>query len=430
MITIHQPEIVRVNGRSRLNAVIIIDNEKKDLWYEVDSEYEKYLCYERSDAFLIAVLQYAMRKQHDIICTAPVTQELLYNVTQHLFPIFCNMDEKWHRPNITATTTSELLENEGAVGTAISCGIDSFHAILNHIDTANDFHPRLTHLVISDIGNYHDYKADDRPQVKENIVVRAKNSAIELKLPIIVSDSNITDAIPGWKQYSYKTAFTIHAMAKLWGVYLFASSYDYSHFHLSNPETTDPLYYDLLAVQCFSVRSLRIYSEAGAFTRIQKTDFISDNPVAHKFLYVCWSKGNNYGVCSKCRRSMLSLYILGKLDHFREVFPVEDFYKNIDSYWDYLGEFVVNKGDLFATEIYNYILRHNGIHAEKAKSVIAKFRAQGRGVKKEQSNQAQSDRLRIQALTSEVESLRNSSSWKITKPLREMSKVLKKIIKK
>lgn len=41
---------------------------------------------------------------------------------------------------------------------------------------------------------------------------------------------------------------------------------------------------------------------------------------------------NNCGRCLKCRRTMLQLWMIGKLDNFKDRFPVDYFYKHLKEY--------------------------------------------------------------------------------------------------
>ena len=324
MITIQQPNVIDYGDKSRLVINLNMDGIYKELWYEVDKEYKKYLCFERSDAILIGLLAYAMRSNNDITCVAPVTSELLYNINQHLLPILKKVHFSWHLPKIFTETTSNLIEKYGGVGTAISCGVDSFHSIINHLSNVNDYKPKLTHLVVSNIGNFHDPGLQNygREKIKSNVYDRAKEVSNILNIPLIISDSNITEVIIGNGYYPYKTAFSIYAMQKLWNIYLFASSYDYTHFKFT--DIIESFYYDLLSMNCFSTKQLRIYSEGGGFDRVQKTLYIADNPIVQKYLLSCFKSGSNCGLCNKCRRTMLTLYIFNKLELFKNVFPVQN----------------------------------------------------------------------------------------------------------
>ena len=78
-----------------------------------------------------------------------------------------------------------------------------------------------------------------------------------------------------------------------------------------------------MLLQCLSTESLQFILSDYA-TRIEKTKVIADDPIANKFLDVCFCF-NNCGKCSKCRRTLVTLDILGKVDNFKESFNIEDF---------------------------------------------------------------------------------------------------------
>jgi len=45
-----------------------LNENKFSLWYSVDKEYVEYLCYERSDAFIIGLIYFAMVAMGDKLC--------------------------------------------------------------------------------------------------------------------------------------------------------------------------------------------------------------------------------------------------------------------------------------------------------------------------------------------------------------------------
>ena len=69
MITIAKPIVEKQNGGGvRMSANVDVDGIKTPLWVEVPEEYGDYLCAERSDAFLLGLLHYALEFGHDIKC--------------------------------------------------------------------------------------------------------------------------------------------------------------------------------------------------------------------------------------------------------------------------------------------------------------------------------------------------------------------------
>ena len=85
MLKIKKPQLcTNDSAHTRLQAEIEQDGVSHIVWAEVDNKYTEYLCYERSDAFVIGLLHYAMKHNHDIVCEAPMGEYLYYQITTYL----------------------------------------------------------------------------------------------------------------------------------------------------------------------------------------------------------------------------------------------------------------------------------------------------------------------------------------------------------
>ena len=335
MITVNKPYITKSGSRSRCNCDISVDGENRTVWFEVDEAYEQYLVTERADAYVVGLLHWCMLHGHDIKCLAPVTDELLYNITTILIPSLAKYAKDLNAVKIEAETAPALPGKE--IGTGCSCGIDSFDAIYQHYKT--DFPTLdLTYLCINNVGAFNEcYDEYGRDKVKEERYQKVDSVAEELGLPIIKTDSNFADAFPQNHLFTatYSSVFAIYMMQKFWKIYYYASSgIDYGHFSLSDRECA---HYDLLSLQCFSTSGLIIYSEGGEKERIDKTRDIVDFKPAQKYLHVCLTKPYNCGRCSKCQRTLLTLDYLNKLDNFKEVFDIDYYKENRVRYYKLLA---------------------------------------------------------------------------------------------
>ncbi len=359
MILIDKPKIKRINKKSRLLCNIKTDYKEFDLYFETDLKYEKYLCTERADAFLIAVLPYAMRNNQDIFCKQCVTEQLLYNIREILIPTLSGNDDKIYNIKITAKTDSKKLGNPKYVGTGLSCGVDSFHVIHNlHNCKYKDM--QLTHLCINSVGSFHhSYDEYGHEKIIADCRNNAKIVADKLGLELIITDSNLSEDTFGFNFYgsvhTYFNMFAVYCMQKFWKTYYYASTYDYSYFNLKNNSQNDCSYFDLLLLHCFSTRNLQLYSEGASVTRLQKVKQIADDKLPQKYLHVCLTNGKNCGKCIKCKRTILELYALNKLDLYKDVFDVDYFYNNIDEYMGYLEE---NKDHYMLKEVYEILCKN------------------------------------------------------------------------
>lgn len=324
MIRITAPYLETTKDESCLLCDVYIDSKKHTIWFSVDAQYGKYLCTERADAYVIGLLSYAMRNGHDITCDVPVTEELLYNIETDLIPTLSKYSKHLYNTRIKADVAPPLMEGF-AVGTGASFGVDSFSAIMNHTST---MFPNLdlTHLCINNVGAFNEcYREYGKEKVKEERYAIAESIANELKLELIKTNSNFGSEIvqEHLLTHTYSSVFAVYCLQKLWKIYYYASSgKDYSLFSVRNAETKSSDSYELLSLKCFSVPGLRIYSEGGAKTRLEKTVELVDYTPAQKYLHVCLAKPYNCGTCSKCKRTLVTLDAINSLDKFESAFDI------------------------------------------------------------------------------------------------------------
>lgn len=375
MIIIGKPFISSNAAKTRCICDISVDGMIRSVWFEVDSKYKEYLVTERADAYVIGLLHWCMLNRHDIKCQVPVTEELLYNIKTILVPSLAKYANNLHAIKIDAEVAPALKGEE--VGTGCSCGIDSFDAIYNHYKS--DYpNMDLTYLCINNVGAFNEcYDDYGREKVKEERYQKVDVVSKELGIPIIKTDSNFAETFPQIHLYShtYSSVFAIYMLKKLWKTYYYASSgMDYSKFSLSD---LDPAHYELLSLQCFSTSGIRIYSEGGEKERIDKTRDLVDFEPAQKYLHVCLAKPYNCGVCSKCRRTLVTLDMLDKLDNFKEVFDIGYYKKHREEYYKWLVS-QHSFGDLMNEPVYQEMLERSAFrkiaNIEKIKKPLRKIK--------------------------------------------------------
>ena len=333
MVRIHQGYVSESNGVATLSTKIDLGkNDKREVLISVDSEYGKFLSPERADYMLIGMFLRAMkRNEREIICEAPVTEELLYNLNEILIPTLLRTDSRFHPIKIRADIAPPLDKIpfketlSTGVGTGLSCGVDSLHAVLKHINSPYPSQD-LTHLVVLDVGNFQNGPYGKRDvAVKKKTYDRAEKVAAELNLPLLKIESNFQHVIPLSNIYfhTYRSVMAVYALQKLWRIYYYGSGYSFSDFTFKRSFSLDPAYYDLLLLDCLSISNLRLISEGGEGDRNDKIVFIADNPIAQKYLHACIKNDHNCGRCEKCLRTLLAIDAAGKLDNFREVFDID-----------------------------------------------------------------------------------------------------------
>lgn len=287
MITIHRPEISVVGKRARLSARIDEDGLVKTLWYEVDRAYADGLN-PRSDAFVVALLYWAMVYHHDITCEAPLTERLHFQLQEELCPVLAAHSTRLRAPRILAPLEHAPLPTKGAVGTGCSGGIDSFHVIVNHL---NSPWPslKLTHLATFSVG--HVYEHTDSLETLKIVSAaeeRARHVAEELGLGCVNVRSNYNEEFPQTLIYMapYADMACVHALGALFGSYFYASQGD-CRFGVDHRECKSHADYDVFSLPNFSTPSLTLYSEGPGTMRWSKVRQVAELPVARRLLNVC-----------------------------------------------------------------------------------------------------------------------------------------------
>ncbi|MDO4369071.1 MAG: hypothetical protein Q4C29_00815 [bacterium] len=342
MITIKKPTVKVVDGMSVLECSIFVDDNEKVLFYEVEEKYGKYLCTDRCDAFVLASLYFAMKNNHNIVSKLPITSSLHHNLTTYLIPTLSKHSKALCNIKIDAPLIYEPVETLGYVGTGMSCGIDSFHTINNYYDPKYD-DMKITHLCLNNVGSFNTYSkrynSIGTDVARDGLIERASKVADELGLPLIVSNSNVHKIFVNnyYRVHTFANMFSVLLMQKFFGTYYYSSSgYDLSHYNVVDSKKLDSAEYELLTFYCLQSSTLKIHSEGAAKSRLEKTISIADYEMANKYLHVCIKDSFNCGKCMKCKRTLVSLDAIGKLDNFSEVFDIDYYKKNRDWYYKWL----------------------------------------------------------------------------------------------
>jgi len=241
-----------------------------------------------------------------------------------------------------------LQKQQWGCGTGISCGVDSFYAVLKHF---NSEYPsrKLTHLCIFNNGSINNcYGEKNIPHVKQKVFERAQTVAKELNLPLLQLESNFQYVVPQShvRTHTYMDALAIYALQKLWQTYYYSSAYSFYNFSLEKNMDSDPAHFEPFLLDCFSTSKLKIISSGSEGDRNDKIDFIVDNPIAQKYLHVCLKRGEtNCGRCAKCIRTLLALDAANKLDNFRESFDIDAYIKNRNKFYIWLNNTIKKEPD-------------------------------------------------------------------------------------
>ena len=327
-ITIGIPRIVHINSKCRLEAPISMFGKEHDLYFEFDEEYAPYVCQERSDSFVLMLFTLAMYEKANLICEAPVTEELHYQLTNYQIPIMADAISEYHSIEIKAPLADEIPCEVNAHVAAFSAGVDSFYTVLSNLHPVQE-KMAITHLIFNNVGALTKDQATSEQIFLEKRTFFEK-AAHDLNLPLIAINTNILELLKGYPDMltspdTFKNAGCLYALKRLANIFYWSGS------GAKATEITvkydDMAAYDVLNTSFISTRDFRMYVFDLNASRLDKVKYIANSPIAQKYLSVC--DGLNDSTCFKCTRTMFELYSIGKLDKFSEVFDIQFFYDNL-----------------------------------------------------------------------------------------------------
>ncbi len=313
------------------------------IWVSVPKEYESWLCTERYDGFLAALLYPAMAYHEAIEIEGVVSKRLLRNINRSIRHILLSYDKHLHPITVTVGEVSgEPIPSAAHTGTGFSGGVDSFSTIYDNYVNETDPAYRIDTLLCINVGMYGAYNVVTRRGYDDKEVFRRasaplKQYADSVGLPFLTVDSNFHRYNDEW---GFQRVFplvlaagVLSLQAGLVKYYLASAGLDYNMW-IDTASTYrrydmggfgDPVIPHLL-----STETTELISDGMQHTRIRKTLNIAEYLPTRQFLDVCGGDKRhktNCGICSKCMRVGLTLDSVGKLEDYRDVFDIERFRK-------------------------------------------------------------------------------------------------------
>lgn len=375
MIRIGKPYLYK-DGNNCCYASRISDEEQgidEVIWFSAPESYGRYFCDEVADAFVVMSLLPAIKTKQDIVADAPMSEKLYYHITTSVLPIlkmiFGDKKDKDIRISCKELTNRNFGGNE--VGCGCSLGVDSLSAILGGLDENCPDGYKITMLTHFNIGSYSDV-FDKAHASFEKALVRVGEFAETVNLPLLPVESNMGLLFGGYNFNQCVTTrliSTVLSLQKLFRKYSIASCTSFEHFSFDNKVVEHCV--QILA-PLLSTESTEIFVSDGGKSRVRKTELIADHPLSKRFLDVCWREFlvNKYGNeayydsgklncsrCDKCKRTMMALDLLGKLDGYSDVFDV-NYWKKVRT--RYVGHILSwRKKDSFMNELWNLMKEKN-----------------------------------------------------------------------
>ena len=345
------------------------NNKTTTLWYEVDKIFEKYLCTELADAFLVALLLFAMEKNENIkIETVPVSDLLLFNIKEYLIPSIAKNIKKYNYIDIISNTSNIEFKGKKNNGTGISRGIDSFYTINEYTKNCpSDM--KIDCLTFFNIGAHGTRNSEKAYELFKKRMVLSEDFAKKNNFKFLSVNSNISEFISQDFQatHTFRNLSIVFALQKLFKNYYYSSGITVDNFSLSGKDTAS---YDIYIMYLLSTKNIKFYSSGASMSRIEKTKIVANYSPSYDYLSVCFRDDCNCGKCEKCIRTIFEFYADNNLKKFNKVFDLNFFYKHKNWYERKFFEFYfrgIDKLDYMDT--YNE-LKLNNIKIKKRNILV------------------------------------------------------------
>jgi len=324
---IHEPRVTEGGGEVSVEAAVDLDRSTTDypatLWFRFPARYARHVT-ARSDGLAATLLPLAMRLGEPLEVRGDVSYRLAHGLRewQHIQAtwkpdLFREVDVRLGRLVEAAPAAAP-----GAVGTAFSGGVDSFHTLFTHLGANEPYPPyRITHCLMI---NGFDRDADLDGRGSFAALQRVYESmAAAAGLELVVTRTNALEFLGLLVQKQAFASFVTAPALVLGGLFArfyVPSSYQFTLLGLY-PDGSHPMLDHLLATETTAT-----IHDAGHLTRVAKTAAIAHWPAVFDRLRVCFNATRvdeatgvveNCCRCEKCLRTMTTLHVLGVLERFR-----------------------------------------------------------------------------------------------------------------
>lgn len=303
---------------------------------------------------------------------------------------------------------------------AFSGGVDAAFSLAAHKSKQLGWLNKEIELGVMIIG--YDLKEDDPDAVANAYSAIQSTLNDQFGIPAIAIKTNWQqDFCPNWLMgFNVGVTSILHLFTSDYSVGIFSSDFSYLQELALEPYGSHMVVNHLLGSFTFP-----ILSTGGTHTRLQKIQFLKEFPDLVGQLRVCWqnnSNGRNCGVCEKCDRTRLELIQSGiDIDIFEKPYD-EERLRNItlsskQPLMFYEDIFISAKEGSLVHEVSKVILDREGKKFDPSFDLDRQFHSKDKEI----------DHLNalVMKKTNELDTVLESKSWRITKPIRWIARKIK-----
>jgi hypothetical protein len=329
-VRIHSPKIERINGWTRILAVVELERLSQrlpeTLWYEVP-EADQDLVTLQLDSFVVALLPLAMTLKEDIEVCGPLSPRLAYGLQEYQQVLHCWLPKQFRLVKVSCNGYHQVQNStpKKAVASAFSGGVDSYYTLWSHLPNRERYpgyaisHTLFVHGFDIPLGDTHTYESAQKAY---------QDLMQALGLYLLTVRTNVRDFVETEQlSWSFSHGAALASVALLFENLL-------ARFYIPSSATyldTEPWGSDPRLDHWLSTETLEIIHDAGSISRVDKIAAIADWPETFTRLRVCWERLNgltNCCKCNKCISTMIALELTGNLNQYA-TFPEPLTYEKI-----------------------------------------------------------------------------------------------------
>lgn len=302
-------------------------SDSKQLWFSVPEEFGDWLTDDVYDAFMVAMLFPAMYYKQDLFVDGCVSERLYDNLTHYVQNCERAYLDYLAEINVTVKGFANTKKTGHLVGTGFSAGIDAFSTLYDRFELEQKPSFKLSALFFFNVGSH----GGGGEKARKKFYTRYEYLlplAQELGLPFVPMDSNL------FEFYQFEWEYDAGVLCRSTGILVFEKvldkyyvAYDYSYWEIVHMTAAD---YASVTDMCNNYLSetetLDIIVDGTQYRRSEKTERLLNYPPFLKYLNVCVSRratADNCSYCHKCKRTLLTLDILGRLEDVRSLFNIK-----------------------------------------------------------------------------------------------------------
>lgn len=327
-------------GRTRLVAAIEFEGfdapyTENEMWFEVGDDLADVLTDATYDPFFLVPMYLAMYHGAELRIEGRVSKLLYDNMVRYGQAILCDFSGDLQRVPVRVDGFVRL-EGGSRIGTGISCGVDSLSTIKDRFVDEDDPDFKITDLFLFNCGTHGDFGAESTERQFKALLSENAGAANELGLPLHAVNSNLhafTHSIGEQKMGFFAIYSCIFSVQRLLRRYYVSSGCSYDEVLKYNEHYRDfdmAGYCEPIIVPLVQTESLSLVVDGAQRRRSDKVKNISDWGIAQQYLNVCVDSersGGNCSICPKCKRTLIALEALGRLDEYSNLFDISRYEK-------------------------------------------------------------------------------------------------------